>query len=135
MKEQKEAIKSGKLKISSAAAKLNDEMMGIENKSDDSKKDLTQPLLISHDQVVADTYSLAQDNGNESGTITSAKQAANQYVAKHPESLFGNKKTQSLVQNEVEIDKQEKMQIKKINKEDVAIEADNFKLDDEEDGE
>jgi len=36
---------------------------------------------------------LAQDNGNESGTITSAKQAANQYVAAHPESLFGNKKT------------------------------------------
>ena len=41
MKEQKEAVKSGKLKISSAAAKLNEEMMGIENKNDDNKKDLT----------------------------------------------------------------------------------------------
>jgi hypothetical protein len=29
-------------------------MMGIENKDDDSKKDLTQPLLISSDQVVAE---------------------------------------------------------------------------------
>ena len=35
MKEQKEAIKSGKLKISSAAAKLNESMMGIEDKSED----------------------------------------------------------------------------------------------------
>lgn len=95
MQEQKKAIKSGKLKISSAAARLNDSMMGIENKDDDSKKDLTQPLNISSDQVVAEgaSQSLAQDNGNESGTITSAKQAANQYVAAHPESLFGNKKT------------------------------------------
>lgn len=107
MQEQKKAIKSGKLKISSAAARLNDSMMGIESKDDDSKKDLTQPLNISSDQVVAEgaSQSLAQDNGSESGTITSAKQAANQYVAAHPESLFGNKKTQSLVQNEVETDK------------------------------
>jgi hypothetical protein len=48
MQEQKEAIKSGKLKISSAAAKLNESMMGIEDKSDE-KKDLTSPLLISSD--------------------------------------------------------------------------------------
>ena len=54
MKEQKEAIKSGKLKISSAAAKLNERMMGIEDKSEDSKKDLTVPLNISSDQVVSE---------------------------------------------------------------------------------
>tara|TARA_B110000285_G_C14844169_1_gene476790 strand:+ start:140 stop:325 length:186 start_codon:yes stop_codon:yes gene_type:complete len=54
MKEQKEAIKSGKLKISSAAAKLNESMMGIEDKSEDSKKDLTAPLNISSDQVVSE---------------------------------------------------------------------------------
>jgi hypothetical protein len=80
---------------------------------------------------------LAQDNGNESGTITSAKQAANQYVAAHPESLFRNKKTQSLVQNEVDIDKQEEKHIKKIEKENIGIEADvdAYKLDEEENGE
>jgi len=49
MKEQKEAIKSGKLKISSAAARLNESMMGIEKNDDESKKDLTVPLNISSD--------------------------------------------------------------------------------------
>ena len=49
MREQKEQIKSGKLKISSAAAKLNESMMGIEGKDDESKKDLTVPLNISSD--------------------------------------------------------------------------------------
>jgi hypothetical protein len=57
MKEQNEAIKSGKLKISSAAARLNESMMGIDSKDDDSKKDLTVPLNISHDQVVAESGS------------------------------------------------------------------------------
>ena len=47
MKEQKEAIKSGKLKISSAAAKLNEELMN--GNGDEQKKDLTEPLNIAHD--------------------------------------------------------------------------------------
>jgi hypothetical protein len=62
------------LHISSAAAKLNNEMAGLVEKKEDNKEDRTSPLLISSDQVFAEgSTKQALAETDESATITKAK--------------------------------------------------------------
>ena len=79
--------------------------MGIESK-EESTEDLSAPLGISSDQIYTNfehdekdkKQSLGQTT-NESSSIVRAKQAANEFVDTHPESLFKNTKTEILKVN------------------------------------
>ena len=99
--DQQKAIASGKLKISSAAAALNNAEMGLDTK-EDANEDLSMPLSISTDSIYTDHDDKKQSLGqttNESATIVRAKQAANKFVDGHPEALFGNERTKILKDN------------------------------------
>jgi hypothetical protein len=89
IKAQAEAQAKGSLKISSAAAALNNAELGV--KAEVSTEEASRIMSISSDQLYVDESKKAdpvepQPQVGEAAAITMAKQAAKTFVSSHPET-------------------------------------------------
>lgn len=90
LKAQAEAQSKGTLKISSAAAALNNAELGIENNNMSEEQQKTVMSISSDQLYVSDNDKTSkeeqQPNNTEAAAITMAKQAAKNFVKEHPET-------------------------------------------------